>query len=101
MLIITLIISIFSNVFNTVIVDSPFTNRQEIVNSNIEWDQIALPDQTAMDVHDGRKIFFNTASNLTQCKESGNNALVGKLPNLTSVSMTDCKRIQQAAAVAA
>ena len=54
-----------------------------------------------MDIHDGRKIFFNTASNLTQCKESGNNALVGKLPTLTSVSMTDCKRIQQAAAVAA
>ena len=87
MLVITLLlISIFSNVFNTVIADSPFTNRQEIENSNIVWDQIALPNQTAMDIHDGRKIFFNTASNLTQCKESGNNALVGKLPNLTSVS---------------
>jgi hypothetical protein len=61
---------------------SPPIDRQEIQNSN-GWVQIPLPQFSDVNIHDGRKLYFNTARDISQCKSS---RLLSILPNLTSVS---------------
>lgn len=61
---------------------SPPIDRQEIPNFN-GWVQIPLPQFSDIIIHDGRKLYFNTATDISQCKSGG---LLNILPNLTSVS---------------
>ena len=43
-----------------------------------------MPKETASDIHDGRKIFFKSTSNISQRKDTG---LFGKFPTISSVSL--------------
>ena len=45
---------------------SPIVDHQQ-VNLDGTWEQISLPNQTEGDIPDGRKIYFKTADNYSQC----------------------------------
>lgn len=61
--------------------DASPIDHQEIQNKN-SWTHVSS-NETDVDVHDGRKFFFNTANSLSECN---NSAIFSKLPNITSVS---------------
>lgn len=71
-----------------VLADSSAVDHQEIQNKN-NWTQVSS-DQTDVDVHDGRKFFVNTATDLTECNKS---AIFSKIPKITSVSYDSNGRI--------
>jgi len=66
--------------------DSPPIDHQEIMNHNTNWTPIEVP-QKGTSIPDGRRIYYNTANNITNC--TGDNQgidIFGTLPNITSVS---------------
>jgi hypothetical protein len=68
--------------------DSFRTDHQEINNDNATWEHIKVDEQAGTTLFDGRKIYYKTANNKTDCEGTDHNNMdiIGSLPNVNSVS---------------
>jgi hypothetical protein len=71
----------------TVIAGSSPVDRQVITNYNNVWIQKNVTSQNTTEIPDHRRIYYNTATHMSQCNGSD---IFDKLPNITSISyLTD------------
>jgi hypothetical protein len=80
--VITLLLIIYRDSLSVIFADAPAIDHQEIKNIK-QWEQISLPRQTEENLHDGRKIYFNTAKDLSQCNDK---EFIKNFPDINGIS---------------